>query len=181
MIGKIVSPYLKKKLLDQYGKQKRTVKLQTLKSAKNVGILWNPSDEYSIETFELLRKVLKEKGIKSTGLAFIDSKREMETLSTVSHSSFLNKREVSFLGKPASSEASQFMQQPFDILIDLTIKKAYALQYILINSQARFKVGWKANEYNFYDLDVDVSGHPDCNYLMEQIIFYLDKIKEKSE
>ena len=181
MIGKIVSPYLKKKLLKLYHKQKRTVKLQTLSISKSVGILWNPSDESSIETFEQLRKVLKENGIKTTGLAYIDSKREEETLSTVAHSAFLSKKEVSFLGKPIGAEALLFAQQPFDILIDLTIKKIYALQFILIHSQAKFKVGWKANDYNFYDLDVDVSGHPDCGYLMEQIIYYLGKIKEKSE
>ena len=68
--------------------------------------------------------------------------------------------------------------QSFDILIDLSIKKTIPLLYLLINSLAQFKVGWKANDYNFYDLNVDVSGNPECKYLMEQIIYYLDKIKE---
>jgi hypothetical protein len=181
MIGKIVSPYLKKKLLGTYLKQNRTVKLQTLKNAKNVGILWNPSDETGVDSYEQLRKVLKEKGIKIVGIAYISSEREKDTLTTVAHSWFLSKKEVSFLGKPKSSEALQFMQQPFDILIDLSIKKTVPLLHLLINSLAQFKVGWKANDYNFYDLNVDVSDKPECKYLMEQIIYYLDKIKEKGE
>ena len=179
MIGKIVSPYIKKHLLGTYLKQNRTVKLQTFENSKSVGILWNPSDETSIETFEQLRKVLKDKGIKAIGIAFIDSKSEKETLTTIAHSGFIHKNEVSFWGKVNSAEALQFIDQPFDILIDLTIKKVFALQYVLVHSAAKFKVGWKAYGPNFYDLDVDVTSKPECRYLLEQIIHYLDTFKEK--
>ena len=73
------------------------------------------------------------------------------------------------------------MALKYDIIIDLTIKKVVALQYILIHADSRLKVGWKANDYNFYDLDIDVSANPNCKYLMDQVIFYLEKIQDKSE
>ena len=181
MIRKIVSPYIRKRLIGYYKKQNRNAHLQNLSTAKNVGILWNPSDEASIETYELLRKVLKEKGIRTSGLAYIDSKREKETLATVYHSGFIRKKDVSWVGKPDNGEIDQFMALKYDIIIDLTIKKVVALQYILIHADSRLKVGWKANDYNFYDLDIDVSANPNCKYLMDQVIFYLEKIQDKSE
>jgi hypothetical protein len=74
----------------------------------------------------------------------------------------------------------QFIQEPFDILIDLTIFKTIALQYILVHSFSAFKVGWQGIETNYYDLNIDVSEKPQCQYLLEQIIYYLENINEKS-
>jgi hypothetical protein len=149
-----------------------------LSEAKSVGILWNPSDEGGIETYESLRKILSEKGIKSFGIAYISSKREKETLSTVSNSWLINSGNVSFFGRPKSGDGIHFMQEEFDILIDLSIIKTIALQYILIHSAAKFKVGWRAEDPNLYDLEIDVTANPQCRFLMEQIIFYLEKLNE---
>lgn len=161
-----------------YRKQQRVVNIITLANAKSVGILWNPADEESIETYELLGQILNEKGIKSFGIAFINPKRENETLATVSNSWLISNSNISFWGRPKSEDGIQFMQQDFDILIDLSINKCIALQYILIHSSARFKVGWKSEDPNVYDLEIDVIANPRCRFLMEQIIHYLEKLNE---
>jgi hypothetical protein len=70
------------------------------------------------------------------------------------------------------------MQQEFDILIDLSIRKALAIQYILIHSAAKFKVGWRSDDPNLYDLEIDVTANPKCRYLMENSIHYLEKLNE---
>lgn len=179
MFKKIVSNFAYKRLFKYYQAQKRSTRIKTLKNSKSVGILWNPADEGSIETYESLRKTLQAKGIKSTGIAYIDSNREMETLTTITHSGFLHRRNVRWFGRPQTSDGIQFIQEPFDILIDLSISKAVALQYILVYSQAIFKVGWQGAGQNYYDLNIDVSVKPQCKYLMEQVVFYLESINEK--
>ena len=178
MLSRLFYSYRKKRLFLAYRKQKRVVKIITLADARSVGIIWNPADEESIETYESLRKILTEKGIKSFGIAYIGSKREKETLSTVSNSWLINNGNVSFFGKPQSGDGIHFLQQEFDILIDLSISKTLALQYILIHSAARFKVGWRAEDPNVYDLEIDVTANPNCRYLMEHIIHYLEKLNE---
>ena len=180
MFKKIVRYYANKRLFKFYQTRSRNTRIKTLHNSKSVGILWHPADEGSIETYELLRKLLQTKGIKSTGIAFIDSNREMETLATVTHSGFLHRRNVRWFGCPQTSDGMQFIQDPFDILIDLSIVKTIALQYILVHSQATFKVGWQGAEQNYYDLNIDVSEKPQCRYLMEQVVFYLENINEKS-
>ena len=82
-------------------------------------------------------------------------------------------------GRPKSNSIVQFEQEKFDILIDLSISKTIALQYILVHSSAQFKVGWHGTEVNYYDLNIDVSERPQCQYLLEQIIYYLENINEK--
>jgi len=180
MFRKIVRYFANKRLVEFYKSGKRTTKIKTLKNSKIVGIVWNPADEGGIETYELLRKTLQSKGIKPIGMAHIGSGREMETLSTITHSGFLNSKSVSCLGRPKTGAGMDFIQEPFDILIDISIAKTVAAQYTLVHSAAIFKVGWKGTEPNFYDLNIDVSEKPQCRYLMEQIVYYLENINEKS-
>jgi hypothetical protein len=179
MFIKFVSNWFKKRLFDYYQKQRRNAKIQTFYNSKSVGILWNPVDEGSIETYEFLRKTLKDKGIKAVGIAHINSKHEKDTFATIAHSGFSNNVNVSWSGRPKSGDGEQFMEEQFDILIDLSIQKILALQYILVHSVATFKVGWKSSEYNYYDLNIDVSEKPQCRYLMEQIVYYLENINGK--
>ena len=181
MFRKFVSNYFKKRLFEYFLKQQRNGKIQTISNSKSVGILWNPVDEGSTETYEQLRKILKGKGIAAIGMAHIESKREEQTLSMVARSGFSNNSNVSFSGKPQTGPGTQFVQEHFDVLIDLSIKKVLALQYLLVHSDAKFKVGWEASEKNYYDLNIDVSNQPECRYLMEQIIYYLEKINGKQE
>jgi hypothetical protein len=179
MCRKIVSNYFKKRLFVYYQKQRRSSRIQTFNNSKSAGILWNPVDEGSIETYELLRKILKDKGIKAIGIGHIDSKREKDTFATIAHSGFSNNVNISFSGRPKKGDGLQFLQEQFDILIDLSIQKVLALQYILVHSIAAFKVGWESSEYNYYDLNIDVKGNPQCRYLMEQIVYYLENINAK--
>ncbi len=86
MCVKIVSNWFKKRLIVYYQKQQRSARILNFNNSKSVGILWNPVDEGSIETYESLRKFLKDKGIRTTGLGHIKSKDEKETFSTVAHS-----------------------------------------------------------------------------------------------
>lgn len=176
MFRKIVRYFANKRLIKYYLTLQRTTKIKTLKNSKSVGILWNPADEGSIETYESLRKTLQTKGIKAVGIAYIGSNREMETLTTVTHSGFLHRRNVSWYGRPQNGDGTEFIKEPFDILIDLSILKTVALQYILVYSSATFKVGWMGKEENYYDLNIDVSEKPQCKFLMEQTIFYLESI-----
>jgi hypothetical protein len=181
MFKKIIRYYANRRLFRAFLTRIRSKKIKTFKNSKSIGILWNPADEGSVETYELFRKILQIKGIKPTGIAHIDSNREKETLTTVVNSGFLLKRNVRWFGRPKISLGMQFIQVPFDILIDLSISKTIALQYILVHSNATFKVGWEGTEQNYYDLNIDVSENPKCRYLMEQIIFYLENIHEKVE
>ncbi len=180
MFRRLFSSYRKRRLLLAYRKQRRIVDIINLTNARSAGILWNPLDEESIETYESLRKILNEKGIKSFGIAYISSKREKDTLSTVSNSWLINNSNVSFFGRPKSGDGTQFIQQEFDILIDLSINKNIVLQYLLIHSLAKFKVGWKSGDPNFYDLEIDVTANPRCRFLMEQIIHYLEELNENN-
>ncbi len=178
MFRGLFKSYFKRQLFLSYKRQKRVVNIITLEEAKTIGILWNPMDADSLETYEFLRRSLNEKGIQTFGIGYVKSGKEKETFATISHSWLLSNADISFWGKPKSEDGIRFIQQEFDILIDLSLIKSIELQYILVHSAAKFKIGWQAGDHAFYDLDIDVTANPNCRFLMEQIIFYLVKLYE---
>jgi len=179
MFKKIIKYYADRRLSAFFQSQKRKIRINTLKNSKNVGILWNPADENSIEAYDSLRNLLHAKGIKSSGIAHVSSSRELEMLTTITSSGFVHKRNVRWFGRPTAHSVMQFVQEPFDIMIDLSIAKTISLLYMLVHSNATFKVGWQGIEPNYYDLNIDVTERPECKYLLEQIIYYLENINEK--
>ena len=176
MFRRLFYKYFKRQLFLSHKKQKRVVNIITLADAKSVGILWNPLDPDGSETYESFRKTVSERGIQSFGIAYIQSKKEKEMLATISHSWLLSNSDITICGRPKSEEGVRFIQQDFDILIDLSLLKNIELQYILIHAAARFKIGWKSGDPNIYDMEIDVTANPNGRFLMEQIIHYLDKL-----
>ncbi len=178
MFRRLFYKYFKKRLFLVHKKQKRVVNIITLADAKSIGILWNPLDPEGSETYESVRQIVSGRGIQSFGIAYIQSKKEKEMLATISHSWLLSNSDVNICGKPKSEDGIRFIQQEFDILIDLSLQKCIELQSILIHAAAKFKIGWKSDDSNIYDLEIDVSANPNCRFLMEQIIHYLEKLNE---
>ena len=178
MCRRLINRYIKKRLFLDYKNQKRVINITTLEDSKSIGIIWSPSDPESIETYGILCKTLNERNIKSFGLAWIGSKKERETYADISNSWLIYKGDFNLLGVPKRGNSINFLNQKFDILIDLSIIKKTSLQYILIHTPAKFKIGWQAGDLNIYDLEIDVTANPSCRYLMDQTIHYLEKLNE---
>jgi hypothetical protein len=178
MLRKFVSNYFRKKLVNYFREQRRQAKVLSLSHSRNIGILWNPLDEGSLETYESLRKMLKERAIECVGIAHLNTRKAEQHFSLLAHSGFSNNSNTNFRGQPLTGPGVQFLQEAFDIIIDLSINKVLALEYLLVHSNASFKIGWQSNGINYYDLNIDIVRQPSCRYLLEQIIFYLEKLDE---
>jgi hypothetical protein len=178
MLRKFVSNYFRKKLVNYFREQRRQAKVLSLSHSRNIGILWNPVDEGSLEAYESLRKMLKEKAIDCVGIAHLDTRKAEQHFSLMAHSGFSNNTNISFSGQPLTGPGVQFLQEAFDMVIDLSINKVLALEYLLVHSNAKFKIGWQSKGMNYYDMNIDIARQPSCRYLLEQVIYYLEKIDE---
>lgn len=66
-----------------------------------------------------------------------------------------------------------------DLIIDLTNKENYVMQYLLLQHACPFKVGTKHTELDLYDLAISVTDRNDIKYLFGHILFYLQTICSK--
>ena len=89
---------------------------------------------------------------------------------------------INWFQKPEGTEVINFIDQEFDILIDLTIEYSYPLNYICTLSRSRFKVGMKEEgETKDYDMLIDISKKKTIEFIIIQVKHYIKLINEKNE
>ncbi|PTN09655.1 DUF6913 domain-containing protein [Mangrovibacterium marinum] len=142
---------------------KRSKQFINLNKAGYVGILWDEKDNAA---FEMLKSYLQGHNIQYRDLCY----------SAKEHERTFGKNDFSFMGTPKNPEVATFINEKFDLLIDISLSDKLPVQIVRALSGASFKTGWSMATPNFFDLCVDVSKHPDACYLAEQLIHYLNEI-----
>lgn len=149
----------------------REKKVFNLDSARTAGILWEIEEQ---EAFEIVQNELKKAGIETVGLCYSHSKKvvlpqEIKGF-TRKHS---NWSEI-----PKTELVEDFIQEKFDLLIDLTGQKYFQLQYVNALSVASFKIGYSGKAINYFDLNIEFQEEPEPKKLAEQILYYLKRINK---
>lgn len=149
----------------------REKKVFNLDSATTSGILWETDQ---LESFERIEKELKNAGIASTGLCYFPQKMAL----IPNGINGFSKKQTTWNEIPNTAVAKDFIQQKFDILIDLTGQKHYPIIYLTALSQANFKIGYAGRSKNYFDLNIDFRETPQTSQLAEQILYYLKRINK---
>ena len=89
---------------------------------------------------------------------------------------FFTLKEINWHYKPTSSYVANYIEQNFDILINLCTKSVLPLLYVLALSKAKFKVGVHKEKYiSYYDLLVHNNDN-DLQHFIHNIEKYLVNI-----
>jgi hypothetical protein len=150
-------------------------------SASSIGILYDATNR---EEFEIVREFfmdLRESRKKAVSLGYIDFK---ETLSfhplARPECDYFFKHQLNWYNKPSSSVVQHFIQEPFDILISLTMKDVYQLDYIAALSKAGLKIGRADSKVSWcYDLSFFIDPTSDIKTLAYTIIHYLSQLNHE--
>ena len=90
-----------------------------------------------------------------------------------------DKKDINWLTKrPNSDVREQIMARHFDLLIDLTQQPSLTMQYMAMYIRADFKVGRFIRE-GIHDLTIDTPPQPAPDYLLEQILKYINMFGQK--
>ena len=82
--------------------------------------------------------------------------------------------------QPNGKVLTNFIEEPYDILIDTSINAFFPFKYIVSNSQAKFKVGRQELEYSDrFDMMIKVEEGKDLRYLLRYIDHYLNIINKE--
>ena len=96
----------------------------------SIGILYNATER---ETFEVVREFyrdLRSNGNNPVSLGYIDFKEVTFHPLARPESDYFFKHQLNWMQKPAGTVIDNFINEPFDILINLTMSDMYALDYI---------------------------------------------------
>lgn len=143
-------------LSKQLKQQHRTIKSCNLENASSVGILFNATHSVSFEIVKNFVKELSNTNKNIMVLGFVDSKQLIDHYLYRKGFEFFTRNELNWFQKPESPAAIEFINQEFDLLINLNLEDTYPIKYILSLSKASFKVGRLTGSHQYHDLMIDI-------------------------
>jgi hypothetical protein len=170
-IGKSV---LKKKL----ARLNRKVSYSAFGQVKKIGIVWDASNPSEFASLSRFHQQMHERNIDISILGYYPGKELPDQYTAIRFLTCIRKHEINLLYHPVSAESTTFINNRFDILIDINFKKLLPLQYISSLSCAFFKVGLfesGADETPF-DLMMELKAPVSIDNYLSQTVQYLEMI-----
>ena len=160
----------------------RNRKIFNLAEASRIGILYYLDDDTVYAKVSTYVKKLQDEGKNVKALAYVEDKKLTLQLMPKLSFDFLYPSGLSWNLKPVSIHAKDFMEEEYDILIDLCIKDVFPLIYITGTSNARFKVGLKSTQRSpWLDLMLELDKEKGLDDLIEQVDHYISIINKNNE
>ncbi|MBN8703096.1 MAG: hypothetical protein J0M08_08525 [Bacteroidetes bacterium] len=174
--------YIGKFLLQSEAKKNsRNRRAFNLEDAKTIGILFDSSNK---EDFDLLKKYityLKEMKKKVKAIGYYSSGFVPQFTYSKLEYDFFTPKELNLYCKPTEAFVKNFIEEEYDILIDLNMRAELPLQFIGAASKAQFKVGIH-NDFNEknYDFLIKVDTDKSVKFFLRQIDTYLFMINNRT-
>jgi len=160
----------------------RNCRVTTLNEAKKIGILYTLDD---IPDYDLVSQFVSElqhdhKEVKALG--FVKNKSLLQRFLPKLSFDFFSRRDLTWFYKPIHKHVRDFIEKEFDLLIDLSLRESFPLQYISGCSNALCRVG-KFSETNteYYDFMIDLKPAMTTGEFLEQIRHYLSIINSHAK
>ncbi len=173
--------FKKRKLKSQFKRNSRKHAFLNMEAIRTVLVLFETSD---YEVVDLFVEELLEMGKSVSGYAF-RIKDDIFDYSETNYTIISPKENCEKSGVPDEKILNQLKSQHYDVVIDLTIKENYSLQYILAVANTTMSVGLKKSKLPFYDFSISKlpkdSKNSQVSELAKSIAFYLKTINTGTE
>ena len=147
-------------------------------TASRVGVIFSLEEEESFDRTNQFLNYLAGQKIKVYALGYIPTRDIPPNLAPNSKINLFTRKDLNWYYLPTHNLVQQFIEQDFDILIDLSAQKWLPLKFVNNLSRAKFKVGKESNNGRDYDLMIRLTEEQSLQYLIDQIKYYLSRINK---
>jgi hypothetical protein len=180
MIEKLKSTYANFHLKKDASKVERTRKDPDIHKNASIGILYDATDKDNFEVVREFFRDLRSHEKNPVSLGYIDYKEVTFHPLARPESDYFFKDQLNWMKKPSGPVVENFIKEPFDILINLTLEDFHPLDYIAALSKAGLKIGRANSAVSFcYDLTFHLDKEADVKSFAYTIIHYLSKINNE--
>lgn len=161
--------YFLKKMLPLVQRKKH---FESFAKAKTVGIVFNATNKEEFELVKQYVRYLKDADKKVKALGFFNTDKVPNLTYTKLEWDFFSIKDLSWNYIPNKKIIENFINEEYDILIDLNLHHDFPLYYIASLSKAHFKIG-KFNTNADYDLMIEMPKDKGLKYYLRNVDQYL--------
>ncbi|MFW5706930.1 MAG: DUF6913 domain-containing protein [Bacteroidota bacterium] len=155
----------------------RNKKLLGYSQVKNLGILYDASEEHNYRHIVQLVKKLQDDQKKVKTMGFVNQKKRPDYCFPQLVYDFCDAKSFAWNQKPTAQNVKDFIDAEYDLLIDLTPSDFHLVKYLCAISKARMKTGRYVEKYiDIYDLMLQVDDNNSIEETSSQVIHYLKMI-----
>lgn len=155
-------------------KRSRNRKVCNLRSARTVGIVFKCENNHMFEAVHNFVKKCRDEGKDVFAIGYVPEKKVPENYVLRKSLHFFCISDLNWYYKPVKPFVEVFINERFDLLIDLSVNTSYPVKYITALSDSGFKAGKRMEGTDHLDLCIDIRESRDIDYLLQQIIHYLN-------
>ena len=155
---------------------KRNVVFHNVENTKTLGILYKYESNHSADFISKLFQEFSSFGIKCEAIGYYDEKNlPLEYAPKTSHI-VICQADLMWSGVPKAEEVERYVNDEYDILLDLSRSDKLVFKYIASLSKAQFKIGSIRYEKDPYDLVFIANSNSDQSFV-DQVFQFLGSIK----
>lgn len=156
-------------------KQRRKAYATNIDEAETIGIVFNATHTVNFEIIKELVKELSRNNINVNTLGYVDSDTLIDHYLIRKGFDFFTHKDLNWYYRPIGPKIKEFINQKFDILINLSLEKYLPVDFVIMESRAGFKVGKKFDDHYIVDMMIDTSKE------IENINALRQEIKQEKE
>lgn len=156
---------------------KRDVRFLSFSEVRKAGFIFSVNEPEIDKTISLLINFFKENNIANKGIGIKLKKLNTPFVEPAGSIKIISKWNVNYYGLPDKSVTDQFINEDFDLLIDLNLDPSFTSKYILLNSKPKFLIG-RTNQSDLpYDMVIENAEQSNSMEFINQVIHYISSIR----
>jgi len=177
IIRQIREKFAKSFLVTQVNEMGRKQKQINLNSARTVALLYYLPDESTYKLVETILTRFSDMNLKVSVVCYTDLKVFPHYFIPKISQDLITTKNVNWRLQPKNAFVKEFIENEYDILIDLSLAEYFPLLYCSALSKAGLKVGrFQEDHQLFYDLMIHTGPDETIDTFAAQIIHYLRRI-----
>jgi hypothetical protein len=149
-------------------------------AAKKIGLLYDATDQKNFEIVKEYVKSVRGRQKEILALGYVDKKELPQNQFAQLSLDFFTRKDLNWQRFPQSLEVSNFIKEPFDIVLNLADNSIFPLRYIAAVSKAKFRVGrFDETSVPCYDMMIEAAPGIELKHFISQAEEFLGKIKSR--
>jgi len=177
--------YFQRRILrkaDELNERKKEMK--NLLKMRSALVLCSVNSQKEAENIKTVFSNLSHKFKKIEVLAFVEKEKMPESSDDIP-SQIIYSQQLNWMGNVKNSNAlSAFVNEKYDILIDMNFNNRFVLNRVLVESRALLKVGSNQREsmLDYFDLIIKTDGaQTKTKFFIDQIFYFLQNINKNGD
>ena len=166
-------------LNNDYKTLKREITFNNFSSSSTVGIIFDAVNKDKYHIAKNFMSYIEESGVRVFAIGFVPKSELIGYLPYKNGVNFFGLDKTFWYGKVQSQNVDEFIERPFDIIIDLSLSDLYPIEYIFALSKAKFKICNSSKKTKYADFVLKLKKPEKIEQYIEQIKHYLEVIKPK--